>query len=59
MSTNDLFDQIDAPEAWDIETGNNIVVGVIDTGINYPDLLRAEVWVFSSPKVIEQAKTSA
>jgi hypothetical protein len=24
--------------------------------INYPDLLRAEVWVFSSPEVIEQAK---
>jgi len=25
---------IDAPEAWDIETGNNVVVGVIDTGVN-------------------------
>jgi hypothetical protein len=24
--------------------------------INYPDLLRAEVWVFSSPEIIEQAK---
>jgi subtilisin family serine protease len=27
---------IDAPEAWDIETGNpNTVIGVIDTGVDY------------------------
>ncbi|MEQ9549874.1 MAG: hypothetical protein RIM23_09675 [Coleofasciculus sp. G3-WIS-01] len=31
-------------------TGNSMSI------INYPDLLRAEVWVFSSPEVIEQAK---
>ncbi len=38
---------INGPEAWDITTGNDaIVVGVIDTGIDYthPDLI-ANLWV--------------
>lgn len=38
---------IDAPEAWDITTGNrDIIVGVIDTGTDYshPDL-RDNIWV--------------
>ena len=37
---------IDAPEAWDITTGNsNVIIGVIDTGIAYdhPDLA-ANIW---------------
>jgi subtilisin family serine protease/subtilisin-like proprotein convertase family protein len=36
---------IDAAEAWNIQTGNNVLVGVIDTGVDYnhPDLA-ANIW---------------
>ncbi len=38
---------IDAPEAWDIQTGSaTIVVGVIDTGIDYNhEDLAANIWI--------------
>lgn len=43
------LNNIDAPEAWDIHSGNgNIIVAVIDTGVDYnhPDL-SANIWVNS------------
>lgn len=38
---------IDAPEAWELTTGNaNIIVGVIDTGIDYDhEDLKANIWL--------------
>jgi len=37
---------IDAPEAWEISTSSDIIVAVIDTGVNYnhPDL-NANMWI--------------
>ncbi|NNM29982.1 MAG: S8 family serine peptidase, partial [Akkermansiaceae bacterium] len=37
---------IDAPEAWDLTTGGGIVVGVIDTGVEYThEDLAANMWI--------------
>jgi subtilisin family serine protease len=38
---------IDAPEAWELTTGSaNIIVGVIDTGIDYDhEDLKANIWI--------------
>lgn len=48
MNQSNNYD-IDAPEAWDIQTGSsNIVIAIVDTGIDYnhPDLA-ANMWVNS------------
>ena len=36
---------IDAPEAWDLEKGSDVVIGVIDTGVDYNhEDLAANMW---------------
>lgn len=36
---------IDAPEAWDLQTGNNVVIAVVDTGVDYNHAdLRNNIW---------------
>jgi subtilisin family serine protease len=37
---------IDAPAAWDIETGTDVLIGVIDTGVDYNHVDLAEnIWI--------------
>ena len=46
QSNGTINADIDAPEAWDIETGNsNIIVAVVDTGVDYyHEDLSANMW---------------
>ena len=38
---------IDAPEAWDVQTGNiSVLIGIIDTGVNYKhEDLQNNIWI--------------
>jgi len=36
---------IDAPEAWDLQTGGNVIIAVVDTGVDYNHSdLRDNIW---------------
>ncbi len=36
---------IDAPEAWDLQTGDNVIVAVVDTGVDYNNSeLSSNIW---------------
>ncbi len=42
--------KIKAPEGWEIETGNNILIAVLDTGVDldHPDL-KSNIWINTDP----------
>lgn len=36
---------IDAPEAWDLQTGNNVIIAIVDTGVDYNHSdLSSNIW---------------